>query len=99
LQLAVGSGSHCQDADCRFCNRVLKLRHDGSWKYKTGVAITLLELFVKLGPEYTAAELYAYYNTLATLSVKRPHAWAHPVRQMAATDKWKLNKGRGGRGF
>ena len=38
-------------------------------------------------------------NSLATLSVKRPHAWAHPVRQMAAIEKWKSNMGRGGRGF
>ena len=96
-QLAVGSQG--QDADYLFRNRVLQLRHDGSWKYKVGIAITLLELFVQLGPEYTAAQLYGYYNSLDTLAVKRPHAWAHPVRQMAAIEHWKSNKGRGGRGF
>ena len=54
-----------------FRNRVLQLRHDGSWQYRVGIAICLPHLFLCLGRDYTAAELHGYYNTLETLAVKR----------------------------
>ena len=96
--LAVGSQGQESDCEHVFRNRVLQLRHDGSWQYRAGSAITLPHVFLYLGREYTAAELYGYYNTLETLAVKRPRPWSNPVRQAAAAQRWKDNKGRG-RGF
>ena len=97
-QLAVGSQGKEADCEYVFRNRVLQLRHDGSWQYRAGIAITLPHLFLHLGREYTAAELYGYFNTLETLAVKRPRPWTNPLRQAAAAQHWKENKGRG-RGF
>ena len=96
--LAVGSQGKNADGEYSFRNHVLQLRHDGSWQHRAGIAITLPHLFLHLGREYTAAELYGYFNTLETLVVKRPHSWGNPVRQEAAAQRWKNNKGRG-RGF
>jgi len=82
----------------RFENRVLRERHDGSWEHMGGMAVSLPQLFLSLGHLYTAAELYGYFNTLEPLCVKRPHAWASPVRQVAAAGRWRESNGRG-RGF
>jgi len=83
-----------------FHNRVLQLHHDRSWQYRSGIAISLPHLFLSLGLDYTAADLYGYFNTLQPLCVKRPHAWSHPVRQEAAHQRWKSSMGRGrGHGF
>ena len=93
----LADGSQGQEADCEyvFRNRVLQLRRDGSWQYRTGIAISLPHLFCSLGREreYTAAELYGYYNTLETLAVKRPRPWTNPVRQAAAAQRWKEKQG------
>ncbi len=72
-----------------FFNRVLELSVDGTWRYRQGTAITLSHLLLALGEQYTAAKLYAYYNMCAPLAVKRPHAWADPVRQAAAIERFR----------
>jgi hypothetical protein len=79
-----------------FQSNVLKLNGDGTWQYRAGTAISLPQLLLSLGPSYTAAQLYAYFNTSKTLATKRPHAWSSPWREAA---KYKRYQETGRYGF
>jgi len=72
-----------------FQSNVLKLNGDGTWQYRAGTAISLPQLLLSLGPSYTAAQLYAYFNTSKTLATKRPHAWSSPWREAAKYKRYQ----------
>ena len=100
-ELAVGSsggkGKSKQEQRVPFSNRVLQLHENGEWRYRAGIATTLPLLLVSLGPVYTAAKLYKFYNQCTLLCTKRPHAWASPVRAAANHERFRAT-GRHGFG-
>ena len=59
--------------------------------------ITLPGLFVELGGEYSACDLYRFWNEGDLLAVKRQHAWAKPERVAAAARRFEKT-GRYGHG-
>ena len=67
-----------------FTSNILNWKEDGTWQYRTGTCLSLPHVFAKCGPEFTAAQLYAYYNVCRPIASKRPHAWAAPARHTAA---------------
>ena len=59
----------------------------GCWMYRVGSCLDLPTLFLKLGKDYTATQLYRYWNTLPSFATKKPHAWGSPWLQAAAIDR------------
>ena len=53
--------------------RLLGNQRGGHWRLSGG-AITLMELFLRLGEYFTAQELFCWYHNASKVVVKRPHA-------------------------
>ena len=80
--------------------RFLGNQPDGHYRLSGG-AITLMELFARLGQWFTAQEWFCWYRNASKMVVKRPHAWWSPdVRAAAHLRKQEYNHWghrRGGR--
>ena len=46
----------------------------GHWRLSGG-AVTLMELFMKLGEHFSAQELFCWYYIATRVVTKRPHSW------------------------
>ena len=80
-----------------FESSILKIEQGGTWEFRSGTCMSLACLFDTCGREFTAAQLYAYYNRCSLIASKRPHAWSSPARQVAAIER-KTATGRYGHG-
>ena len=78
-------------------SNVLQVSPDGTWHVRCGTCMSLAQLFAAFGKQWTAAKLYKYYNELALLACKRPHAWGNPVRQAASRQRY-FETGKRGHG-
>ena len=93
-----GKGKGKSMKDRQFTSRVLQMSPEaGSWRVRCGTCMSLAQLFAAFGKQWTAAKLYKYYNELALLACKRPHAWGNPVRQAASRQRY-FETGKRGHG-
>ena len=72
-----------------FASSALQVDADGTWRYRQGVCVSLAQLFASLGHDFTAVEIYKYYNLCTPFATKKPHGWSAPVRQQARHEQYK----------
>ena len=54
------------------------------WHVRSSRVVSLPRLFYELGVQYNACELLAYWSTLQSFALKKPHSVSSAERQMAA---------------
>ena len=66
--------------------RVLRPPTDNGrcWHVRSSRVVSLPRLFYELGKRFNACELLAYWSTLQSFAIKKPHGVASAERQMAA---------------
>ena len=72
-----------------FASSALQVDANGTWRYRQGVCTSLPHLFATLGNQFTAAEIYKYYNLCTLFATKKPRAWSSPYRQQARQERYK----------
>ena len=92
-----GKGKFVRERGLPFESNILKWSEDGTWHCRAGNCLSLPPVFAKCDRFFSVAKLYEYYNSCRPIASKRPHAWASPVRQVAAIER-KAVTGRWGHG-
>ena len=85
-----GKGEFIRKHRLTWESNVLRVGTDENcWQYREGRCIDLATLFLTFGKQYTATQLYRYWNTLTDFADKRPHPWASPWVREAAHDRYR----------
>ena len=93
---AAGDINHVRDAKWLGSTTLMQFTRDGRTATMTkAVVMSLPELFLWGGPDFTALELYFYYNNCLKLVKKRKHAWASQDNRDAAQLRYQDRQAAG----
>ena len=68
-----GKGQLVLARGLQFESNILRWNQDDTWYYRTGKCVSLPHVFAKCGHQFTAAQLYTYYNLCCwPIASKRP---------------------------